>query len=371
MAGKLHERVIEPGLKLTTYFEERDRVGDRFLADALFDVYERDAMRTSVLLRGVAGFGEHHRMHTDRLLTLSENLPAVSIAVDTRERIEHALGDVLEIATSGLVTVERAQLASEALEQVELTDPPGTTIRLTLYGGRAVRSGGEAGYVAAVRALREAGAGGASVLLAVDGTLHGERRRARFFARNAAVPLMLEAVGESPAIGSVLPTLARLLDQPVATIERVRICKSEGRHLSEPHSVPAPDTARQHDPAAGGPMRQKLTVYAEEQDHSNGRPLYAELVRRLHVNGAAGVTVLRGVRGFYGERGMVADSMLRIRRNVPVHAVIIDTPKRIQRLWPMIDAVTYKHGIVTSELVPATHALSGAEPREMLALDDS
>ena len=46
--------MLEPGIKLTTYFEERDRVADRFLADALFDVYERHAMHTSVLLRGVA-----------------------------------------------------------------------------------------------------------------------------------------------------------------------------------------------------------------------------------------------------------------------------------------------------------------------------
>jgi len=353
--------VIEPGIKLTTYFEERDRVSGRFLADALFDVYERHAMRTSVLLRGVAGFGEHHRMHTDRLLTLSENLPAVSIAVDTQERIERALADVLSIATSGLVSLERAGLVSDDFERVALADSPGTEVKLTLYGGRGVRSSGAAGYVAAVDALRAAGAHGATVLLGVDGTLHGERRRARFLARNARVPLMILAVGEAHKMQSVLPTLAPLLDQPVATIERVRICKSEGVHLSDLHAAPDHDEA-------GLPIRQKLTVHAEEQDQSHGRPLHAELVRRLHVNGAAGVTVLRGVRGFYGERETVADGLLTIRRNVPVHAVIIDTPKRIRRLWPMIDAVTHEHGVVTSELVPATHGVSGTTERGRIAL---
>ena len=49
--------VSEPGIKLTTYFEERDRSDDRFLADALFDVYERHRMRTSVLLRGASASG--------------------------------------------------------------------------------------------------------------------------------------------------------------------------------------------------------------------------------------------------------------------------------------------------------------------------
>jgi PII-like signaling protein len=353
--------VLEPAVKLTTYFEERDRAGDRFLADALFDVYERHAMRTSVLLRGAAGFGERHRLHTDRRLTLSENLPAVSIAVDTRERIEGALPDVVRVATSGLITLERAELASDRFDEIRLSDAPGSSMKLTLYGGRAVRAGGEAGYVAAIEALRAAGVSGATVLLAVDGTLHGERRRARFLGRNAGVPLMVLAVGEAAGIVSALPTVARLVEEPVVTLERVRICKSEGAHLSEPHAVP------ERDPA-GLPVRQKLMVHLREQDRWHGRPLYAELVRRLHVNGAAGVTVVRGVRGFSGGGETIADSPFRVRRNVPVHAVIVDTPSRVQRLWPMIDSMTYEHGTVTSELVPATHAGSDATRREKIAL---
>ena len=352
----------EPGIKLTTYFEERDRVGDRFLADALFDVYERHAMRTSVLLRGTAGFGKHQHVHSDRLLTLSENLPALSIAIDTRARIEEALPDVQEVAISGLVTVETVELASTGVEHLEVAGPPDRAVKLTVYGGRAVRTGGEAGYVAAVEALREAGVSGASVVLAVDGTLHGQRRRARFFARNAGVPLMLTAVGAAGAIQSALPAVARLLDEPVATLERVRICKSDGAHLSEPH--PAPETDR-----AGPPVHHKIMVHVEEQAHWNGRPLHAELVRRLHVNRAAGVTVLRGVRGYYGDRETIADRVLRVRRNVPVHAVIVDTPEKIRRLWPMIDSLTYQHGMVTSELVHASRALGGGEPDGALTLE--
>jgi PII-like signaling protein len=353
--------VLEPGIKLTTYFEERDRVGDRFLAEALFDIYERHAMRTSVLLRGAAGFGERHRMHTDRLLTLSEDLPAVSIAVDTQTRIEHALPEVLAIATSGLISLERAQLATG--DHIDLGSPtaPDAPVKLTLYGGRAVRINGDVGYVAAVRALRDAGVAGATVLLAVDGTLHGERRRARFLARNAGVPVMLAAVGPAGALAEALPTVTRLLDEPVATIERVRICKSDGVHLSDPHEVPDRDPV-------GLPIHQKVMVHVEEQDHWNNRPLYTELVRRLHVNGAAGVTVLRGVLGFYGRRGPVCDRVLAIRRNVPVHAVIVDTPENIRRLWPMIDSMTHEHGVVTSELVPATHAVAGAERPGTMAL---
>ena len=56
------------------------------------------------------GFGRAHHLHSDRLLTLSESLPAVSVAVDRRERIEQALPEVLELGGQGLVTLERARL---------------------------------------------------------------------------------------------------------------------------------------------------------------------------------------------------------------------------------------------------------------------
>jgi PII-like signaling protein len=82
--------------------------------------------------------------------------------------------------------------------------------------------------------LRAAGAAGASVLLAVDGMLHGERRRARFFGRNADVPLMLLAIGSADSIGRALPELGRLIDEPVATIERVQVWKTQGAAVGEP-----------------------------------------------------------------------------------------------------------------------------------------
>ena len=87
----------EDCLKLTIYFGERDRAGERFLADALIDIHARYELRTSLVMRGAEGFGVKHHLHTDRLLTLSEDLPLVSVAVDTRERIQRALDEVKQL----------------------------------------------------------------------------------------------------------------------------------------------------------------------------------------------------------------------------------------------------------------------------------
>ena len=88
-------------LKLTVYFGERKRVAGRFVADALLDLFGHHEIATSVLLRGVEGFGLKHHLRTDSSLTLSEDLPAVAIAVDTRPRIKALLHDATELTNSG------------------------------------------------------------------------------------------------------------------------------------------------------------------------------------------------------------------------------------------------------------------------------
>src|SRR5207249_273353 len=85
-------------LKLTAYFGERKRAGDRLVADSLLELYGRHGIAVSILLRGMACFGLKHHLRTDSSLSLSEDLPAVAVAVDSRERIEALLPEAAEIA---------------------------------------------------------------------------------------------------------------------------------------------------------------------------------------------------------------------------------------------------------------------------------
>jgi PII-like signaling protein len=340
--------VTVAGTKLTTYFSERTRAEGGFLADRLIELYAREAIHTSVLLRGADGFGRHHRLHTDRQLSASENLPAVSIAVDASERIDAVLGEVRAlVAEAGLVTVERAMLLDGAdLDEPSLPASGDPDLKLTLYGGRSRRVDRQAGYVTALGELVAMRATGASILLAVDGTLHGERRRARFLARNAHVPLMAIAVGPAEQLLAALPGLAGRLDTPVATLERVQVCRADGRAMALPDGVPALDPS-------GRPNRQKLTVHVEEGAAHDGHPIHSALLLGLREGGLAGVTVLRGIRGFYGGREPSADRLLSLRRRAPVLLVAVDTPDRIRAQWPLVSELTREHGLVTSELVPA------------------
>lgn len=349
-------------LKLTTYFGERHRTEDQFVADALLDLYGRREVEVSVMLRGAEGFGRKHHLRTDRLLTLSEDLPLVSVAVDTRERIESMLDDVVAIKRGGLITLERARLLTGEILPTAVPEELGDATKLTIYVGREERSYGVPAYVAVCDLLRRRGVAGANVLLGVDGTAHGVRERARFFARNADVPMMIIAVGSGADISRVLPELGALLRRPLLTLERVRVCKRDGALLARPDPLPAVDER-------GRALWQKLMVYTSEQARHGHSPLHLALVRRLRQSGARGATCLRGIWGFHGDHSPRGDRLLQLRRHVPMVTILVDTPVRIAESFGIVDELTDHVGLVTSELVPAVASLGeDAAPHRGLRL---
>jgi PII-like signaling protein len=338
-------------VKLTTYFGERHRTEKQFVADALLDLYGRKEVEVSVMLRGAEGFGLKHHLRSARILTLSEDLPLVSVAVDTRTRIESLLEDVIAIKRHGLITLERARMLTGEVGAVLLPEELHEATKLTIYVGRQEQISGSPAFVAVCDLLHRRGIAGATVLLGVDGTAHGVRERARFFGRNAEVPMMIVAVGAGAQIARVLPELGGVLRRPLLTLERVRVCKRDGRLLSPPTSLPAADER-------GLAMWQKLMVYASEQARHGRVPLHVALVRRLRASGASGATCLRGVWGFHGDHAPHGDRLLQLRRHVPVVTIIIDTPERIADSFEIVDELTDEGGLVTSEMVPAMASLS-------------
>jgi PII-like signaling protein len=147
----------------------------------------------------------------------------------------------------------------------------------------------------------------------------------------------------------VLPELGGLLERPLLTLERVRVCKRDGDKLAEPRELPPQDQR-------GLGVWQKLMVYTSEQARHGRHPLHVELIRRLRAEGASGATAMRGIWGFHGDHPPHGDRLLSLRRHVPVVTVIVDRPERTARWFEIVDELTTATGLVTSEVVPAVRA---------------
>jgi PII-like signaling protein len=60
--------------------------------------------------------------------------------------------------------------------------------------------------------------------------------------------------------------------------------------------------------------------------------------------------------------------MIQLTRQVPVTTIVVDSPERIAASFDIIDALTDRHGLVTSELVPALVSIDAGERRGGTAL---
>lgn len=350
--------VSEDGLKLTSYFGERQRHGKAFLADALADLYGRHELAASIVVRGVEGFGLKHHLQTDQSLSLSEDLPLVSIALDRPERIEAVLEEAVRLNTPGLVTLERARLLTG---EVGPPDRLPAATKLTVYVGRQERVRRVPAFVAVCDLLRRGGAAGATAFLGVDGTVHGRRERARFFARNAEVPMMVVAVGTGEQIGGVLADLGEQLRQPLLTVEAVEVCKRDGVTAARPPALGGVD---EHGMASW----QKLTVFTSEGVEHRGRPVHRAISRGLRQAGLSGATTVRGMWGFYGDHDPHGDRLLQVGRHVPTMTVVVDTPERIATAYDVVDELTDEQGLVTCETIPAMRSSTGERHRGGLRL---
>lgn len=100
-----------PALRLTVFMSESDRWHHRPLYTEIVHWAHANGLAGATVLRGIEGYGGSSRIHTARLLSLSEDLPVVVVIIDAEERIRAFLPRLSEIVASGwLVTVESVEV---------------------------------------------------------------------------------------------------------------------------------------------------------------------------------------------------------------------------------------------------------------------
>lgn len=97
---------IEQDAKLVTiYVNSTDQWHGQPLYTAIVKLCEEKGIAGASVIRCAEGYGIHHRLHTARLLELSENLPVRIEIIDLQEKIETFLQALQPMLIEGLVTV--------------------------------------------------------------------------------------------------------------------------------------------------------------------------------------------------------------------------------------------------------------------------
>jgi uncharacterized protein len=100
----------EEGKLLRVFIGESDRWGRKPLHEAIVLKARELGLAGATVLRGPMGFGASSRLHTAKILRLSEDLPLIIEIVDTAEQIQLLLPHLDEMVREGLVTLENVQV---------------------------------------------------------------------------------------------------------------------------------------------------------------------------------------------------------------------------------------------------------------------
>lgn len=95
---------------VTVYVNSTDQWHGRPLYTAVVQLCQQQGIAGATVTRCIEGYGAHHRLHTQRLLELSENLPVRIEIVDLPERIEPLLAALSNMIGEGLVTVTNVHI---------------------------------------------------------------------------------------------------------------------------------------------------------------------------------------------------------------------------------------------------------------------
>src|ERR1700748_508936 len=103
-------QIPKQALLLRIFFGEDDKLGGRPLYEAIVLKAREMHLAGATVLRGPMGFGASSRLHTAKILRLSEDLPLVIEIVDSEQKINAFLPMLDAMMTSGLITLEKVQV---------------------------------------------------------------------------------------------------------------------------------------------------------------------------------------------------------------------------------------------------------------------
>lgn len=102
--------IPQESVLLRVFCGEDDRHGHAPLYEAIILKAREAGLAGATMLRGAMGFGHTSRLHTTKILRLSQDLPIVIEMVDSREKIEAFLPTLHDMMGSALVTMEKVQV---------------------------------------------------------------------------------------------------------------------------------------------------------------------------------------------------------------------------------------------------------------------
>jgi PII-like signaling protein len=220
-------------VKVSIYLSEGSTHHGASTYSSILDYLFFRGVSGATVLKGVAGFGADHHIHSSSLVDISDHLPLKIEFIETREKVDELLGKLEEMVGSGLIEVQETTIAKPAQASKPQKVPlpghvkiEGKAKLMRIYIGESDQWQGKPLYEALVRAMRANDLAGATVYRGIMG--YGAHRRVHkekplHLSRDSSI--MLSVVDTEEKLRAFLPMVDQMVLEGLVVLSDVDIMK--------------------------------------------------------------------------------------------------------------------------------------------------
>lgn len=225
---------LGPARKVSIYVGEDQQYHGNSLYAAILDFLFYRGISGATVIKGIAGFGADHHLHTTRILRLTENLPIKVEFIETPEKVDELLPKLYEMAGTGLIEIQDTTVAKPSVPQKELPSqragPPlrreGKAKLMRIYIGENDKWRDKPLHQALIEAARANDIAGVTVYRGILG--YGANRRIHSdsaLSLSHDRPIMLSIVDTDEKLRAFIPLVDEMVQQGLAVLSDVDIIK--------------------------------------------------------------------------------------------------------------------------------------------------
>jgi PII-like signaling protein len=223
-----------PAKRDTIYTTEAAQHHGRSVYQSVLEYLFYHGVSGATVVRGMAGFGAGHHMHTTRFEVLSADLPVKLEFLESPERVDALLPKLYDLVTSGLIDVQDTTVIKSSRSAESATGAatgPATVLRgrakmVRIYIGEEDQWHGKPLYRAIVESLRSHDIAGATVYRGILG--YGAHRRfhsQHWLTMSRDAPIMISVVDTEEKIRGYLPLLDEMVQEGLVVLSDVDVIK--------------------------------------------------------------------------------------------------------------------------------------------------
>ena|SRR5277367_6320779 len=231
--------MLSPGkaVKVSIYLSEGSTRHGASTYSTILDFLFFRGISGATVLKGIAGFGADHQIHSASSVEISDRLPLKIEFIETREKVNEILGKLEEMVGSGMIEIQETTIVKAAQVSKPKKAPVAEHVKIEgkakmmrIYFGESDRWQDQPLHEALVRAMRANDLAGATAYRGILGYgAHRRVHRQKTMQLSSDASIMISVIDTEEKLQGFLPIVDQMVEEGLVVLTDVDIIKYSHR----------------------------------------------------------------------------------------------------------------------------------------------